>query len=114
MSVFPLRVGMGPTRRGEAGVSQPPLGSLEERILPCPGRRINPSTGQHEFCGVMLPAGRVKRCEACRLQAQQERRLRFRLARWLARPDRGTFPLGEPQPGVIASARGPRRGAETT
>ena len=58
---------------------------------PCPGRRISLRTGQHELCGVMLPAGRVERCPACRHQAQQERRLR--LARWQARVDRGTFPL---------------------
>ena len=65
------------------------------RPKPCPGRRINPSTGQREFCGVMLPAGRVKRCPACRLQAQLERRIQLRLARWQARSasDRGTFAL---------------------
>ena len=63
------------------------------RPKPCPGRRINPSTGQREFCGVMLPAGRVKRCPECRDHARRERRLRLRLARWEARRDPGTFSL---------------------
>ena len=74
----------------EVGVE---CGALKSQPKPCPGRRINPSTGRREPCGVKLPAGRVKRCPECRDYARRERRIRLRLARWEARPDPGTFSL---------------------
>ena len=64
------------------------------RPKPCPGERLSLETERRERCGVMLPAGRVKRCPDCRRQARQERRVRLRLARWEARGREGTFPLG--------------------
>ena len=63
------------------------------RRLGCAPSTLSRNTDQRELCGVMLPTGRVKRCPACRLQAQRERRIRLRLAHWQARVDRGTFPL---------------------
>lgn len=63
------------------------------RPKPCPGERLSLEAGRRERCGVMLPVGRVKRCPDCRRHAQQERRIRLRLARWTGRGQVGAFPL---------------------
>ena len=62
---------------------------------PCPGWRWSLETRGREPSGVMLPAGRSKRCPECRELARRERVMRLRLRRWEARPEReqGTFSL---------------------